>query len=143
MWHMYIYLYTSAPPLFPAPPGASAQPKTVQAQASTPRPAARRHRPAARRRSLLGMDKTELSVNRKQTSRAKPANPHCFVGRMSYNLYLMTFDPKVSATDGLTLIYHKFSHLSIERQQQSETDHRQTGSSTTGGMEGKHPRKAY
>ena len=38
---MDIYIYTSGPPLFPAPPGASAQPKTGTAGDSTPRPAPR------------------------------------------------------------------------------------------------------
>ena len=43
---MDIYIYTSGPPLFPAPPGASAQPKTGTAGDSTPRPAPRLIGPA-------------------------------------------------------------------------------------------------
>ena len=112
--YVYISIYRRTP-TFSGTPGGVRPTKNRASAAGDQGPAARRHRPAARRRSLLGMDKTELSVNRKQTSRAKPANPHCFVGRMSYNLYLMTFDPKVSATDGLTAIYHNSGDLSSRR----------------------------
>jgi len=112
--YVYIHIYRRAP-TFSGTPGGVRPTKNRASAAGDQGPAARAHRPAARRRPYWNMDKTELSVNRKQTSRAKPANPHCFVSRMSYNLYLTMFDPKVSAIHGLLAIYHNSGDLSSRR----------------------------
>ena len=108
---MDIYLYTGGPPLFPAPPGAAPLPKPCHAthapRAPRPPSSAPRHGQV-----LLDMDKTEASVIRIQISRTDPANPHSFVARITYNWNCARFAVNLSAYHGLTLIYHKISHLS-------------------------------
>lgn len=109
----YISIYERVA-IFSGTPGGVRPTKNRASAGKHPAPRAPAHRPAARRRPYWNMDKTELSVIRKQTSRAEPANPHSFVGRMSHNKSCTTFPVKVSATDGLTAIYHKFINLSSD-----------------------------
>ena len=127
MCGIWIYIYIQAGRhFFRRPRGCCPYQKPAQRSRG---PGARRppSSPAARRRSLLGMDKTDASAVRIQISRTDPANPHSFVGQMSHNKSWTTFRVNLSAQYGLTLIYHKISHLSsaLPLQLDDNTDLRQ------------------
>ena len=127
MCGIWIYIYIQAGRhFFRHPRGLRPyqKPRKATHAPRAPRPGSSAPRPAP---VFLDMDKTDASAIRIQISRTDPANPHSFVGQMSHNKSWTTFRVNLSAQYGLTLIYHKISHLSsaLPLQLDDNTDLRQ------------------
>ena len=76
--YAYIHIYRRVA-TFSGTPGGVCLTQNRHSGGEHPSARARADRPRARPDPYRDMDKTELSVIRKQTSRAEPENPHSFV----------------------------------------------------------------